>query len=53
VARAKRHLHLTDEEQEASLREILSQRLLFENGSIAAGRDALWARLVGQELSRA
>ena len=33
VARAKRHLHLTDEEQEASLREILSQRLLFENGA--------------------
>jgi SAM-dependent methyltransferase len=32
VARAKRHLHLTGKEQEASIREILSQRLIFEDG---------------------
>ena len=32
VARAKRHLHLTDEEQEAAVREILSQRLTLVDG---------------------
>jgi SAM-dependent methyltransferase len=32
VARAKRHLHLMDEEQEAAVREILSQRLILVDG---------------------
>jgi len=32
VARARRHLHLTDKEQEASIREILTRRLIFEDG---------------------
>jgi hypothetical protein len=32
VARAKRHLHLTGKEKETSIRDILSRRLVLEDG---------------------